>query len=188
MDDENNGYQCYIIIKGTKSNLLSSKASGHFTFMGLTDATGDPLLCICILASQSLIVTYVKVFGYCASIPYNSSKTTEENMGEGNALPGLPVWKFRGESIPGSICMSPKGSTISYILTEALKYLDQLNAFERRQDGPTPFGLLDIHRSRLRLPLMEYINSATSDGLRNWIKTLITPNSTNVWQVGESIK
>ena len=77
MDDGNNGGRSYISKNVMRTNLLSSKASGHFTFMGLTDATGDPLLCICILASQSLIVTYVKVFDYCASIPYDSSKTTE---------------------------------------------------------------------------------------------------------------
>ena len=97
MDDGNNGGQRYISIKGMKINLLSPKASGRFTFMGLTASTSDPVLCICILASQSLSVTDVKVFDYCASTPYESSKTTEEKMVEGKAIPGLQFCKFRGK-------------------------------------------------------------------------------------------
>ena len=57
--------------------------------------------------------------------------------------------------------MSPKGSIISKILTEALKYLDQLNVFEQRQYGPTPSVLLDGHGSIIQLPFLEYINSTT---------------------------
>ena len=108
MDDGNNRGWSYISIKGMRTNLLSSKASGNFTLMGMTDATGEPILFICILAANSLIVTDVKVFDYSASIPYDSSKTTEENMGEGKELPGLPVCKFRGKLIPGLMCISPK--------------------------------------------------------------------------------
>ena len=76
-------------------------------------------------------------------------------MEEGKAIHGLPVCKFRGIFIPDLMCMSPKGSISSDILTEALKYLDQLNVFERCQDGPTLFGLLDGHISRPQLPFLE---------------------------------
>ena len=65
--------------------------------MGLTDSTVDPVLCIWILATQSLSVTGAKGLYYRASIPYDSSKTTEENMVESKSLPGLPVCKFRGK-------------------------------------------------------------------------------------------
>ena len=46
MYDENNGGQRYTSIKAMKTNLLSSKALGSFTLMGLTAATSDPVLCI----------------------------------------------------------------------------------------------------------------------------------------------
>ena len=82
--------------------------------------------------------------------------------------------------------MSPKGSIRSEILTEALKYLDQINVLERHQDGPTPFGLLDAHGSRLQLPLLEYINYSTPDEQRELMFILGTPNATDVWQVGDS--
>ena len=71
MDDWNNGGQRYISIKVTTTNLLSSKASGRFTLIGMTTATGEPVLCIHTLAAKSLSVTYVKVFDYSAPIPYD---------------------------------------------------------------------------------------------------------------------
>ena len=71
-------------------------------------------------------------------------------MVEGNTLPGCPVCKFRGKSITGLMCIYLKVSISSENTTEALKYLDQLNIFERRQDGPTHFGLLDGHGSRIQ--------------------------------------
>ena len=109
MDDGNNGGQCYISIKGMKTNLLFSKASGRFILMRLTYATDDPVLYICILAAQILSVIDVKVLYYRTSIPYDLSKTIEEKMGEVKELPGFPVFKFRGKLIPGLMCMYPKG-------------------------------------------------------------------------------
>ena len=140
MYDGNNGGQRYTNIKVMKTNLLLSKALGRFTLMCLTAATSDPVLCICILYAKSLSVTDVKGFNYRASIPYESSKTMVGNMVKGKELPGLPVFKIRGKSIPDLMCMPPKGSIRSKILTEVLKYLDQLNVFERRKYGPNPFG------------------------------------------------
>ena len=57
MDDGNNGVQIYIIINGIKTSLIFSKASVCFTFMGMTTATKEPVLCICILA----LVCYVYI-------------------------------------------------------------------------------------------------------------------------------
>ena len=84
------------------------------------------------------------------------------------------------------MCMSPKGPISSEILTEALKYLDQLNVFQQRQYGPTPLGLLDGHGSRLQLPFLEYTNSSTPDEQRKWKFTLGTPNATYVWHAEDS--
>ena len=77
MDYGNNGGHSYIIIKGTRNNLLSSKASGCFTLIGMTAATGERVLCIFILAARSLSVTDFKGFDYRVSIPYDSSKAME---------------------------------------------------------------------------------------------------------------
>ena len=148
--------------------------------MGMTDATSDPVLCICILTAQSWSVTDVKGLNYRASIPYDSSKTMEEKLYGERQFLGFQYESSGGGWIPGLMCISPKRSIVSKILTEAIKYLDHLNVFERRQDGPTPFGLLDGHGSRLQLPLLEYINSTTPDEQRKWIFTLGTPNAIDV--------
>ena len=58
----NNGYQCYISVKVKIANLLSSKDSGCFTFMGITAATGEPVLFICILAAKIVSVADFKGF------------------------------------------------------------------------------------------------------------------------------
>ena len=57
---------------------------------------------------QILSVTGVKGFYYRASIPYDSSNTMDENMGEDKSVPGLPVYKFRGKLILSLMCMSTK--------------------------------------------------------------------------------
>ena len=75
MDDGNNGGQHNIRKKGMKTNLLSSKASGYFTLIGMTAETGKSLLCLYIFAAKSLSVTDAKGFGYRASIPYESSNS-----------------------------------------------------------------------------------------------------------------
>ena len=129
MEDSNNRGQRYISVKGNRTNLLLSRASGRFTLIGMTAPTGEPVLCIYILAANILIVTDVKWFDYRTSIPYDSSKIMEENMGELKGIPGFSLCKFRGKLIPGLMCMSPKVSVVSEILTEALKYLDHLNVF-----------------------------------------------------------
>ena len=98
--------------------------------MRLTDAISEPVLCIWILAAKFLSVAGVKGFYYCTSISYDSIKTMEENMGEGKSIPGLPVYKFGGNLIPWLIYMPPKWSISFKIITEELKYLDQLNVFE----------------------------------------------------------
>ena len=104
-------------------------------------------------------------------------------MGEGKALTRFPVCNLRGAFIIGLMCMSHKRSISSDIITEALKYLDRLNVFERRQDVPTPFGLLGSHETRLQLPFLEYINSTTPDKQRKCIFTLGNINAVDFCQV-----
>ena len=62
MEDDNNVGQHYISVKGTRTKLMPSKSSGSYTLMGLTTATGQPVLCIYIMAIKSLSVTDVKGF------------------------------------------------------------------------------------------------------------------------------
>ena len=73
------------------------------------------------MAAKSWSITDVKGLDYPASISHDSSNTTEENMEDSKAIPGLLFYKFKGKSIPGLMFIYPKGSIISETLTEALK-------------------------------------------------------------------
>ena len=75
--------------------------------MGLTAKTGKTVLYIWILAAKILSVIDVKGSDYRAFIPYDSSVTMEENMGEVKSLPGFSVCKFRRELITGLMFIPP---------------------------------------------------------------------------------
>ena len=55
MDDGNNGGRSYISKNVMRTNLLSYKSSGRFTLVGITAATSEPVLCICILAAKAQV-------------------------------------------------------------------------------------------------------------------------------------
>ncbi|CAJ1929012.1 unnamed protein product [Cylindrotheca closterium] len=155
---------------GQKVELLSTKASGRFTVMGLTAASGDPVMCIVIIAGKELAFEDYTGFDHQSEAIYDGTKTIEENYGPGKALPGLPVCVFRGKEVPGMVAVSPKVSMTSKILKKALETLDKLGVYPRTLHGPTPMCLFDGHDSRLQVPFLEYINS--KDEFQNplWIE------------------
>ncbi len=70
---------------------------------------------------------------------------------------------------------------LSELLVSFLKHMDTLDLFPR-EDGVTPFLLLDGHGSRLELPFLQYINNP----LHNWIVCIGVPYGTSYWQVADS--
>ena len=88
------GGQTYITFRGQHVKLNSSKSTGRFTVMGLTAATGEPDMCVVIMAAQEVGIAEALGFDHLADSPYNSTKTLEENRGKGKALPGLPTCLF----------------------------------------------------------------------------------------------
>ena len=86
------GGQTYLQFAGQKISLTSSKASGRFTVIGLTAATGEPVMCVVVMASRELGIAEALGFDHMAETPYN--KSLEENSGPGKVLPGLPTCYF----------------------------------------------------------------------------------------------
>eukprot|EP00957_Ditylum_brightwellii_P098401 7497117-Ditylum_brightwellii.AAC.1 len=80
----------------------------------------------------------------------------ENNFRKGKLFPGGPSCQFRGKTIPCLVRWSPKGGITSEILADALAYLDAYDLFDR-ENGKSPFLLLDGHNSRFQLPFLEYI-------------------------------
>ena len=76
---------------------------------------------------------------------------------------------------------SPKGGITSQILSDALAHLDSYNLF-CRDNGKSPFLLLDGHNSRFELPFLEYI---TNDA-HKWTVCIGVPYGTAIWQVADS--
>ncbi len=95
-EDGHIGGQTYLSYCGRKIELTSSKASGRFTLMGLTAASGDPVMCIVIMAGMELGIDQFLGFDHHVEILYDKINDLDENSGSGKALTGLPTCTFSG--------------------------------------------------------------------------------------------
>jgi len=117
--------------------------------MGLTAATGEPVMIIIIVSSSEIGIEETKGFDHRAFYLYNNEKTLEGKKREDKALSGLPSCIFGGKSVLYLLAQNPKGSMTSPILREVLKILDDLEIFNRYEGGPIPMRLFDGHDSLL---------------------------------------
>ena len=124
----------YCVGKGTRANIQSNTNGGRFTVIGLTVASGDPVMCIVIFAGEEL--TYEQRMGHDIRAEFNDDSSIRDNSGPG---------------VPPLIACSPKGLITSKILREAFQRLDALGIYERLPGGPIPLVLFDAHNSRLQV-------------------------------------
>ena len=177
------GGETYLCEPGVIPQQKSSRADKHFTLLGLTLLTGEPLMCVVIFAGKRRNPQYemgvdprVKPVGNADDEDY-----VLKNMGKGKLFPGGPSCTYQGKKIPCMCAWSPKGSMTSEILKDILKTLDTLEIFDC-STGITPLILLDGHGSRMELPFLNYIN----DPLHLWFALIGVPYGTSLWQVGDS--
>ena len=123
-DDGNVGGQRFITQKGTRANIKSSHKDGKFTTIGLTAASGEPVMAIIIFAGEEL--TFEHRMGHDIRIPYDNNGSVSKNSGAGKVFPGRPCCTFRGKQIPALVTCSKKGSITSDILKAAFERLDEL--------------------------------------------------------------
>ena len=98
-------------------------------------------------------------------------------------FPKGPVCQFKGRTIPSFVTFYESGGMDGKILTDILRHLDQLQVFqEDRNNGYTPFLLLDGHQSRFELEFLRYINDSNT----KWSVCIGVPYGTSLWQVGDS--
>jgi hypothetical protein len=167
---------------------IASTRDRHFTVLRLTAATGDPVLCVVIFASE-------KKDGVVANWSEGIDITVEpvkdehgeivlgdENFGEGKYFPSGPTCNFRGKQIAYLPLASPSGGITGDLLVEILKWLDSNKVFERVDGGPEPFLVLDGHESRLSPVFIDYITNPE----HVWHVNLGIPHATSYWQVGDS--
>ena len=178
------GGQLFLTAPDRVPQQKASSKNRKFTLIGLTALTGEPVMCIIIIEGK-------KPKGSIeAGIDINVNPIGEptdnnfiwNNSGPGKYYPGGPVCYFRGKKIPPFVRWHESGSITSAYLKEALSTLDYLEVFDRKEDGASPFLLLDGHSSRLEMPFLQYIN----DPKDHWIACIGVPYGTALWQVGDS--
>ena len=177
------GGELFLAEKGTIPQNKTSKTNKRFTLIGLTAFTGEPVLCIIILQGkqpkpdiEAGVDILVSPIGDTSDPDFFAN-----NYGPGKYMPGGPVCHFNGKEIPAMIRWHESGSITSEILVDALKTLDSLKVFPRN-DGVSPFLLLDGHSSRLQPPFLQYINTPVD----HYVTCIGVPYGTALWQVGDS--
>ena len=180
-DDGNYGGEKRLTKRGSTPKQMCSSSDAHWTLLGFTDATGQPVMCGIIFKGDSL--TPEERLGFDIFAPVvEPADCVSSNFGPGKRFPGPPKCVVRGVEVPAYVACSEKGSITSTILKGMLERLDSLNIFPRGPDKPLPFLLVDGHGSRLELPFIEYIN----DPAHKWKVCLGLPYGTSFWQVGDS--
>jgi hypothetical protein len=179
----------YVVGRNTVPKEISSTSDKHFTVLGVTAASGDPVLCVVIFASERDVIPESWVTG----IDIQKNPLMEEtdstkvaldsgNFGKNKYFPGGPLCNFLGKEIPCLSLCSPSGGITADLLISILKYIDNLNVFNRQEGGPTPLLIVDGHESRLDTSFLEYINDST----HKWFVSLGVPYATSYWQVGDA--
>ena len=107
---------------------------------------------------------------------------SDVNFGKNKYFPSGPTCHFRGKEIPYLPLSSPCGGITGALLVEILSWLDSHDIYEREENGPEPFLIVDGHGSRLDPDFVEYISNKKHVRHVN----LGVPHATSYWQVGDS--
>ena len=161
----------------------ASHTDKHFTLLGFTALSGEPVLCLIIIAGIKQmyeIETGIDIDATPIGDPNNSDYFVN-NRGKGKLFPMGPDCVFNGKTIPCMVRWSQSGSITSDILRDALATIDHYKVMNR-SEGKLPFLLLDGHGSRFELPFLEYITDAD----HKWMVCIGVPYGTSLWQVADS--
>jgi hypothetical protein len=173
-----------IVSRGTVAKETATTNCNHFTVLGFTAGTGEPIMCAIIVSGKTMrpeVVTGLDLFA--TKIGEESDLDfAEKNTGEGKMYPNGPTCQFKGKEVPCMVCNTESGSITSELLVSFLKHMDHLNLFPR-DDDVFPFLLLDGHGSRLELPFLQYVNTSLE---HKWVVCIGVPYGTSYWQVADS--
>ena len=172
-----------IVGRGSVPRERATTNDTHFTVLGFTAATGEPIMCAIIVEGKTIkpeVVTGLDVFATKIGDEKDPAFIAN-NTGSGKMYPYGPSCVFKGKEVPCMVCNTESGSITSDLLVTFLQKLDELELFPR-ENGLKPFLLLDGHGSRLELPFLQYVN----DDDHRWIVCIGVPYGTSYWQVGDS--
>ena len=134
--------------KRQKAKITAATSDAHFTVLGFTAETEEPVMCTIIFPGHEL--TPEQHLGVDIQFPISDGAfLMRANSGSGKRFPGGPKYCFQGKEIPAFICCSPKGGITSDLLKQMIERTDSFDVFPRVPRGPLPFLLLGGHVSRL---------------------------------------
>ncbi len=178
-NDGNAGGEKFIVDKEKCTIKKSSYQDSHFTVLGFTLTTGEPLCCAIVYSSQVEDVDVAIRMGIQPWCEINGEGVTDLEAVE-KFYPFGPTCFCKGQKIPCFIGSSKNGSITSSLRTSMLAFIDENAKFNRME--ATPMLLLDGHGSRFESVFLEYIN----DARHKWTVCIGVPYGINVWQVGNS--
>jgi len=156
-NDRNIGGEKFLVCPDSQAQIQLAFKDCHFTVLGFTAATGEPVLCVIVLASKTMKMDYIMGVNPFANIDEDNLLTDNHCDGEDKYFSMGPSCDVGGKKVPCFICNSENGSITSELLCSMLKHMDDCHIFDRT-GGVLPFLLLDSHGSRFELPFLEYIN------------------------------
>ena len=114
----------YACKKGTVPQNKVKHTDKHFTLLGFTTLSGEPVLCLVITAGGQELLAIENGIKPFVTQTYRDASDNDyfkKNFGPGKLFPGGPTCKFLGRDIPCIVRWSPKGSITSQILSICLK-------------------------------------------------------------------
>ena len=104
--------------KRQKEKITAATFDSHFTVLGFTDATGEPVMCAIIFPGHDLMSE--QHLGVDIQFPMvDGAFSMHANSGSGKQFPGGLKCCYRGKEVPAFICCSPKDR----ITSEPLKQM-----------------------------------------------------------------
>ena len=143
-----------------RPQIKAATKDSHFTFLGFTAATGEPVKCATIFFAAETML------GFNASATrIGGDDDICSNTGDLDKqyLQG-PFCHINGKTVPTFCCSSKNGSITSLLLEEMLRVIDRFKVFDR-SDGIAPFLLLDGHGSRFEMPFLKYVTLQKRNGM-----------------------
>ena len=87
-DDGHVGGQKFVCKRGSRENITSSHKDIRFTLLGLTAATGEPVMCVVIFSGKEL--SFEQRMGHNIRVPFDTTQDILENTGPGKRFSGGP--------------------------------------------------------------------------------------------------
>jgi hypothetical protein len=141
----------FVVAKNDKAKQRASKKEKHFTCLGLSLLTGQPLMCVVIIDGKTdhlLIRTGVDI--ECESYNPHLAKGEDKydyllnNMGPGHQYPGGPSCSYEGKTIPCMVAFNVGGGISATILTDIFRTMDKLEFFLARMELGRLYCLMGI--------------------------------------------